>query len=455
MHRVGDLLAPKPPFDIAAARLDEGALADLAVKLAYTVSRFTTDWVGKQLHLALPLVGELLELLCREGLAEETLRTGQGRSHYRITQRGREQAARLLEVCGYIGPAPVHLNAYAAMLRWQFANNPQVQPEHVAAALSGLVLSPKAAQLAGLAVSSGRSLFVYGPSGNGKSSLGRQIHAALSGDYWVPYCISVGNSVIRLFDEQVHQRVDVPGERPGTVDQRWVRIRRPLVVVGGELTLDLLDVIYSPTLRYYEAPPHLKANGGVFLVDDFGRERVSPEQLLNRFITPMEYQIDYLTLCTGQKIQVPLRHVLIIATNLNPERVTDPAFLRRMGYRLYLGAPTPEQYARIFQLYAQRQGAAVAPEVIERLLERYRAQNRELRSCEPRDLIERALDICRFQGRPLELTSKVLDLAWVGYFGGEPPGRRERAEGGKGDAADVRAERQPETGQGEEASGTF
>src|SRR5262249_30378776 len=169
--------------------------------------------------------------------------------------------------------------------------------------------------------------------------------------------------------------------------------------------------------RYYEAPPHLKANGGVFLVDDFGRERVSPEQLLNRFITPMEYQIDYFTLRTGQKVQLPLRHVLIIATNLSPDTVTDPAFLRRMGYRLLLAAPTPEQYARIFQNYAQRQGVTAAPEVIDRLLERYKAQNRDLRACEPRDLIERARDICRFHGRPLELTPKVLDLAWSGYFG--------------------------------------
>jgi SpoVK/Ycf46/Vps4 family AAA+-type ATPase len=189
------------------------------------------------------------------------------------------------------------------------------------------------------------------------------------------------------------------------------------LVVGGEPTLDTLDLIYSPTLRYYEAPPHLKANGGVFLVDDFGRERVPQGQLLNRFITPMEYQIDYFTLCTDQKVQIPLRHVLIIATNLSPDVVTDPAFLRRMGYRLYLGPPTPEQYARIFQAYARRQGAAVPAGVIDRLLGRYAAQKRELRSCEPRDLIERARDICTFQGRPLELTAEVLDLTWAGYFG--------------------------------------
>jgi predicted ATPase with chaperone activity len=303
------------------------------------------------------------------------------------------------------------------MLRWQFSTTPQVVPENVVNALSGLVLGSKAAQMAGLAVASGRSLFIYGPPGNGKSSLGRQIHSALPGDYWIPYAITVGESVVRLFDAHVHYRVENTADRPDLIDQRWIRVRRPLVVVGGELTLDLLELIYIPSQRYYEAPPHLKANGGVFLVDDFGRERVSPDQLLNRFITPMEYQIDYFTLRTGQKIQVPLRHVLIIATNLSPESVTDPAFLRRMGYRVFLGTPTPEQYAKIFQMYAQKVGATVAPVVIDQVLERYRAQNREMRCCEPRDLIERSRDICKFHNRPLELTSKVLDLAWIGYFG--------------------------------------
>jgi MoxR-like ATPase len=418
LHRVGDLVAPKAPQSIASAQLEENTLTDLGLKVAFYAARVTTEFVGRRLNLSLQLAAEVLEQLCREGLMEETMQTSQGRSHYKITQRGREHAERLLEVCGYIGPAPVRLEAYKAMLRSQFAHTPPVTPEHVSAALSTLVLSPKTAKLAGLAVSSGRSLFVYGPPGNGKSSLGRQIHAAMPGDYWIPYAISVGSgNIIRVYDEQSHERVEIPAERAATIDHRWVRIRRPLVVVGGELTLELLDLIYSPTLRYYEAPPHLKANGGVFLVDDFGRERISPEQLLNRFITPMEYQFDYFTLCTGQKIQVPLRHVLIIATNLSPEKVTDPAFLRRMGYRVYLGPPSPDEYAQIFRLYAQRRGATVAPEVIDRLLERYKAQNRDLRACEPRDLIERSRDVCRFEGRPLELTNEVLDLAWSGYFG--------------------------------------
>jgi hypothetical protein len=444
MHRAGDLIAPLTPQSLGSAGLEEGVLIDLAVKLAFVSTRVTTEWVAKRLHLSMLLAGDVLTQMCREGFAEETLRINETRSHYRITERGREHAVRSLEVCGYIGPAPVSLEAYGAMLRWQFANTPQVKPKHVLAALSGLVLAPRAVQLAGLAVSSGRSLFVYGPPGNGKSSLGRQIHSALVGDCWIPYCLSVGNDIIRVFDEQVHQRVDIPSEQERGIDHRWVRVRRPLVVVGGELTLEMLDLIYSPTLRHYEAPPHLKANGGVFLVDDFGRERVSPTQLLNRFITPMEHQIDYFTLTTGKKIQVPLHHVLIIATNLDPQKVTDPAFLRRMGYQVYLGPPTPEQYTQIFQAYAQRHGVEAAPEVIDRLLARYQAENRELRSCEPRDLIERACDICRFNGLSLELSPKVLDLAWVGYFGTDLPGRRAREEAEKDDLVATQPEPQPQ-----------
>jgi hypothetical protein len=417
LHRVGNLIAPKAPTDFASAGLEPHVLADLLVKWGFTETRFTTDWVAKKLHLTPTLARQVLERVCMDGAMEQLWQSGEGGHHYRITNEGKTTASRLMEICGYVGPAPVSLEAYTAMLRFQFANMRPVKPENVTAALSGLVISPKAAQLCGLAVSSGRSLFLFGPPGNGKSSIGRKLHSALPGGYWIPYAISVGNDIIRLYDDQAHERMKSDGETAASIDQRWIRIRRPLVVVGGELTLESLDLIYSPALHQYEAPPHLKANGGVFLVDDFGRERVSPDQLLNRFITPMEYQIDYFTLRTGQKIQLPLRHVLIIATNLSPEVVTDPAFLRRLGYRVYLGTPTPEQYAQIFQEYAKRKGLSVAPELLNKVLERYREQNREPRCCEPRDLIERACDICRFQSRAPELTSDILDLAWLGYFG--------------------------------------
>ncbi len=421
MGQVGDLRYPWAPQTIAEARLDDGTLTDLAVKFVYTINRFTASWLCERLYLSPALTVEVVKQISIDGLIEETMMTSLGEPVYRLSERGRRHAERAIEVCGYVGPAPVSLEAYTAMVRWQFAHAAEVKAEHVTAALEGLVLSRRAVEMAGLAVSSGRSLFVYGPSGNGKTSLSRQIHSALQGDFWIPHCIAVRGSIIRFYDEQVHQRVELGWEHAADIDQRWVRVRRPMVVVGGELTLEYLDLVYSPSLRYYEAPPHLKANGGLFVVDDFGRERVSPHQLLNRFITPMEHHFDYFTLSTGQKIQVPLRHVLIIATNLSLDTVTDPAFLRRMGYRLCLEAPTPKQYAKIFRTYAEKHGAAVAPAVLDGLLAQYRTQKRELRACEPRDLIERARDICRFHGRPLELSPKVLELAWTGYFGTAPP----------------------------------
>jgi hypothetical protein len=417
LARLGDIVVPRAPQTMATTGLTEAELIGLLMRLAYTVPRFTTEWVGKMLHLSPALTGDVLGKVAHEGLLEQLWATSETSSHYKISHEGREYAKRSMDYCGYVGPAPVSLETYAAMLRWQFSHTVQTQPENVAAALSSMVLTENAAELAGLGASSGRSLFIHGPPGNGKSSLGRAIRDALPGDYWMPYAISAGEAIIRLYDQQIHQRAEVPTDKPEAIDQRWVRVKRPLVIVGGELTLELLDLVYIPSVGFYEAPPHLKANGGVFLVDDFGRERISPEQLLNRFITPMEYNIDYFTLRTGQKLQIPLRHVLIIATNLSLEKVTDPAFLRRMGYRIFLGPPSPEDYTRIFKQYAQKCGVTATTEIIDNVLERYKAQNRELRACEPRDLIERSRDICRFRGKKLELSPQVLDLAWTGYFG--------------------------------------
>jgi hypothetical protein len=418
--QVGDGLAPAAPLEVRDTGVDPAVLSDLALRAAYTVPQFNTEWMAQRVCLPLPVAGEVLEQLRGDHLLEVLGHAGPFGFHYAISQRGRERAARLFEISGYVGPAPVSLEAYTAVMESQAALAPEVTADDVATALSGLVLPEESVLLAGLAVSSRRSLFLHGPPGNGKSSLGNALHGALRGDLWIPYCLGIGENIIRIHDPQCHQPAVDPTARPRAVDPRWVKIRRPLIVAGGETTLASFDLAYSPLLRYYEAPLQLKSNGGILLIDDFGRQRDEPSRLINRWIIPLEHRIDYLTLHTGQKIQVPALLMVVIATNLDPEKVTDPAFLRRLGYRLYLGQPTPERYARIFERYAEGRAAPVAPGVIPWLLDRYRFERRELRSCEPRDLIERVVDICKYRGQPLELNRENLDIAWAGYFGRRP-----------------------------------
>ena len=418
MVEVRGTLAPQAPADVEEAGVEGDILNDLALKLCNTVPRLTTDWAAAQLKLPHGVVERIFWQLREDHLIEVLGQQSPISYRYAITQRGREFARRLLDVSGYVGPAPVALEAYTAMLDWQMSQFPSVTAEQVNVALSGLVLTPQAVQVAMLAAASGRSLFLFGPPGNGKTTLGRALHEVLAGDMWIPHCISVENNIIRVFDEQAHAIVD-GWSNQAIVDQRWIRVRRPFVMAGGEMTLNELDLAYSPALRFYEAPPHVKANGGLFLLDDFGRQHVPPHELLNRWIIPLEHQIDHLTLNTGQKIRIPFRLMLIVATNLKVSDVADPAFLRRMGYRLHLDRPSEHRYTEIFVRYALSQGLDPDRKLLTRLLDRYQLEARELRASEPRDLIERVKDICKLRGEHLRLDAQLLDLAWTGYFGEE------------------------------------
>jgi hypothetical protein len=288
----------------------------------------------------------------------------------------------------------------------------------VRTAVSSLILPEEIVEIAGLASSSGRSLFVWGPPGTGKTTIGHLLHESLAGSLWIPYCIGIEDNIIRLFDPQCHIRLD--GDDKRRVDSRWVRVRRPFVVAGGELTIDALDLAYTASGRFYEAPMHMKANGGIFLLDDLGYQRAQPRQLLSRWIFPLERGTDFLAMRTGQKFSIPFSLMLIISTNLQPDTVIEPAFMRRMGYRLHLDLPTPDQYGRIFERYAEHVGVKSPAGLVERLIGRYHSEDRPMRSSEPRDLIERSRDLCRFRGIPFELNEDVLEIAWKGYFGETP-----------------------------------
>lgn len=415
---LGQAIAPVAPGSIEELGINPDVAADIAMKLAYSVPQFTTKWAAQQLCLPEPIIESIYWQLKQDRfvdvLGEVNLL---GNYKYAATDRGRERAERLMKISGYVGPAPVSLEQYSAVLDLQLSRFDEITLEQIEAALQPLVLEPRAAEVTAMAISSGRSLFLFGPPGNGKSTLSRLVHRTMRGTLWLPYAICIDQHIIRLYDPQFHDRSDdafLPSHR---IDARWINVRRPFVCAGGEMTLAEMDLIYSDAHRFYEAPPHMKANGGIFVIDDFGRQQMEPADLLNRWIVPLEQSIDNLTFHNGQKVQVPFRLSLVVATNLKLADVADPAFLRRMGYRLLLDHPDEARWAEIFNRCAEECNLEVPEGMVETLLARYRSESRQIRCSEPGALIERVHDVCRLYRCSFELTEEFVDRAWTGYFG--------------------------------------
>ena len=406
---------PPVPLTVESTQLDFGFLADLALKTVYADANSTTQRAAEKLKLSMPVTEELLQHLYREKFIEIRGLVSFGNNRYGMLDRGWQRAQQLFEMNGYIGPAPVSLQAYTDMVVRQSAARDPIVPEAVRSAMSGLVLPEGTVQTLGLVANSRRSLFMTGPSGNGKTTIATALHDAQPGEIWIPHAIEVDGQVIKVFDLHNHQPAALSGT--GRYDERWIRIKRPIVIVGGEMTIETMDLIYSSTVRFYEAPFQMKSNCGTLVIDDFGRQRVDPHDLLNRWIVPLEGRIDYLTLHTGKKIEVPFEQLLIFATNLDPSDLVDDAFLRRMGYRLYINPPDREMYAAIFEQFVRNSGFAFDRRQLDFVFSLYDADKRPLRGCEPRDLIQRCADLCQYENRPLAITDELLQLAWKNYFG--------------------------------------
>ncbi|NQU10535.1 ATP-binding protein [bacterium] len=414
-----DAFLPPFPQTLSELGLPQGFLVDLALKAVAQESECTTASIANRLKLGTMVTDLLLQQLAREKLVETNGVVGLHNHRFAMLVRGWETVRRLQEVNSYAGAAPVPISVYDKSVTQQVRGRGGAAQHALDQAMQSLVLSPAAKQTLGLVASSGRSLFLSGPPGNGKTAMARALVNAIPGQVWIPYAIEVDGQVIQVYDSHHHQAV-----KPATddYDHRWVKIKPPLIVVGGELTIEHLDLASAGKHGYYEAPVQVRANGGLLLVDDLGRQRCSPMDLLNRWIVPLEHRVDYLTLATGKKIKLPFEAVVIFATNLTTDDLSDEAFLRRMGYRLYVMSPSPDTYAEIYGRYAHSRGLAADPAVLAHLEQRYGRERREPKACEPRDLIDRAIEVCKYKREPIRLTREALDQAWDSYFGASVSG---------------------------------
>ncbi|MDT4969146.1 MAG: hypothetical protein QOJ64_3883 [Acidobacteriota bacterium] len=409
-------MGPPVPEEVADAGVSEGFLCDLTLKHVAMMAEPTTTAVAERLRLPRTLTEELLQSLFREKLIEVRLQTTPGSTRYAMLDHGWERLARLHQASGYTGPAPVSLKDYAHMMRLQAVPSRAASMETVRAAFRDLVLPESLLQTLGCVINSRRSLFLSGLPGTGKTAVAERINAALPGAIWIPYAIEIDGQIIRVFDSHSH-RIAPEDQTPMEYDRRWIQIERPLIVVGGELTLENTDLVWSDVARFYEAPFQMKSNGGTLVIDDFGRQRVAPQDLLNRWIVPLERRTDYLALHTGKKIEVPFEQLVLFSTNLNEKDLADEAFLRRMGYRARVEPPTPAAYLEIFKRAAYTRGLRCDQTCLDHILNNYMIEHRQMKACEPRDLLERVTDICLFEGRTLEIEPKVVDVAWRNYFG--------------------------------------
>ncbi len=421
----GDVWSPPPLSSLNDTGLNLLSIADLVLKVLYFGGYLAGHAIADIVKL--PYTGvleDVMEFLKREKMVEVRGAGGLGEAGYQfvISQRGAEKAREAIDRSQYAGPAPVTLEQYIAAMHAQNREKSIIHEEQLRQVLRDLVISDEMLGRVGPAVNSGKSIFLYGPPGNGKTTIAETVGRLILGkDMYIPYALDVDGQVIRIFDGVNHEVVEQTERvRYGTgmiSDPRWVKIRRPVIMVGGELTLSGLDLVYDPINKFYEAPFQVKANGGMFLIDDFGRQQVRPRDLLNRWIVPLEKGVDFLTLATGRKIELPFYVMIVFSTNLEPRDLVDEAFLRRIRHKIEIGDPSYDQFRDIFKRVCDAKGVRYDEQGLAYLLkEWYIKHERPLRAVHPRDIITQLLDIAIYLNKPPVLTKDLLDRAAASYF---------------------------------------
>jgi len=414
---------PPPPRSIAETGLGLNNLISLALKTMYVRGLETSSQLADALKLNSAIVNSLMDEIKERALIENlglTADSQHSEFRFSLLSKGREWALEALGVSQYIGPAPVTLEDYHRQIERQRIRLEEIDRETLLKGLEGLVVPEKLIRRLGPAINAERSLLLYGPPGNGKTTIAEVIGGIFKQIIHVPYCLDVEGTTIKVFDTTLHKAVEDVSHPEQTlfssvslriddIDRRWVACKRPVIITGGELTLEMLDLSFNPHARYYEAPLHLKAIGGTFIVDDLGRQLVRPEDLLNRWITPMESRVDYLTLNTGKTFSIPFDELLVFSTNLMPEDIMDPAFLRRIPYKVELNAPTIENYRILFKMLCERNGLEYRDEIADFVAQELQTTYEQpLSYFQPKFVVEQCIAACKYLGQEATMEREFL-----------------------------------------------
>jgi DNA-binding PadR family transcriptional regulator len=412
---------PIEPKSFDEAQLSTSAVEGLVLKLLLSRGDTTGRQISDHIKLPFRLLDELLRSMKADQLIVHKGSAAMNDYLYQMTDLGRERARRLAEHCTYFGAAPVALHDYIAAVAAQSLTKLHPTVGDLQRAFADLLISPRMLRRLGPAINSGRGLFLFGAAGNGKTSIAERVTKAFGQSIWIPRAIGVDGEIIRLYDPNAHELMPLESGsgllEQGHVDKRWVRIRRPTIVVGGELTMDNLEITLNTSTGISEAPVQLKSNCGTLVIDDFGRQRMSTDELLNRWIVPLEKRNDFLNLANGKKIEVPFDQLVIFSTNLEPKDLVDDAFLRRIPYKIEVNDPTEDEFRNLFKMMAPKLGFEYREEAVTYLLAtHYRPIGRPMRCCQPRDLLTQVLNMCLFDGSPLAMTHEAMDFAVENYF---------------------------------------